>query len=64
MVGGHRRRLHWDSSDGCRHRPHYYTRESPMQQWLNLAAALMNLTIAIVNRYNTSREQPTNETKS
>jgi hypothetical protein len=35
-----------------------------MQQWLNLAAALMNLTIAIVNRYNTSREQPTNETKS
>jgi hypothetical protein len=42
-----------------------------MQQWLdlllaaggllNLAAALTNLTNAIINHHNTSREQPTNK---
>jgi hypothetical protein len=74
MVGGHRWSLHWDSSDRVPAPAPYYTRESPMQQWLyllpaasgllNLAAALTNLTIAIINRHNSSREQPTNETKS
>ena len=45
-----------------------------MQQWhdllpiagglLNLAAALTNLTIAIINRCNTSREQQTGKTEN
>jgi hypothetical protein len=55
-----------------RRRPHYYTRESPMQQWLNLvpmagallnlAAAMTNLVSTIINRRGTTSDQVDNET--
>ena len=52
VAGGLAGELNWDSSTGSRRRPHYYTRESPMQQWLNLApmaGALLNLSAAMTN---------------
>jgi len=64
--------LHWDSSTGNRRRPHYYTRESPMQQWLNLvpmvvallnlSAAMTNLAITIINRRGTTSDRIDNDT--
>jgi hypothetical protein len=36
VAGGPAGALNWDSSTGSRRRPHYYTRESPMQHWLKL----------------------------
>jgi hypothetical protein len=64
VAGGLAGALNWDSSTGSRRRPHYYTRESPMQQWLNLipmagallslAAAMTNLAAAIMNRRSTT----------
>ena len=54
-----------------RRRPHYYTRESPMQQWLNLvpmagallnlSAAMTNLAITIMNRRGTTSDRVDND---
>jgi hypothetical protein len=71
VAGGPAGALNWDSSTGSRRRPHYYTRESPMQQWLNLvpmagallnlAAAMTNLTITIMNRRGTTSDRVDND---
>jgi hypothetical protein len=63
--------LNWDLSTGSRRRPHYYTRESPMQQWLNLvpmagallnlAAAMTNLAATIMNRRGTTSDRVDND---
>jgi hypothetical protein len=60
----------WRRSCACRRRPHYYTRESPMQQWLNLlpmagallnlAAAMTNLAATIMNRRSTTVDRAGN----
>ena len=67
VAGGLAEALNWDSSTGSRRRPHYYTRESPMQQWLNLvpmagallnlAAAMTNLAATIINRRRTTSDR-------
>ena len=46
VAGGPAGALNWDLSTGNRRRPHYYTRESLMQHWLNLVpmAGLPTLT--------------------
>ena len=71
MAGGLAGALNWDSSTGSRRRPHYYTRESPMQQWLNLvpmagallnlSAAMTNLAATIINRRRTISDQVDND---
>ena len=71
MAGGPAGALNWDSSTGSRRRPHYYTRESPMQQWLNLvpmvgallnlSAAMTNLAITIINRRGTISDRADND---
>ena len=63
--------LNWGSFTGSRRRPHYYTRESPMQQWLNivpmagallnLAAAMTNLAATIMNRRGTTSDRVDND---
>jgi hypothetical protein len=63
--------LSWDLSAGSRRRPHYYTRESTMQQWLslvpmvgavlNLSAAITNLGITIINRHAITSDRPGND---
>lgn len=72
VAGGLTGALNWDSSTGSRRRPHYYTRESPMQQWLNLipmtgallnlAAAITNLAATIMNRRGTTSDQVDDDT--
>ena len=67
VAGGTAGALNWDLSAGSRRRPHYYTREFPMQQWLNLvpmagallnlAAAMTNLASTIINRRGTTSDQ-------
>jgi hypothetical protein len=71
VAGGLARALNWEPSTGSRRRPHYYTREFPMQQWLNLvpmagallnlAAAMTNLAITIMNRRSTSDDRVDND---
>ena len=72
MAGGLAGALNWDSSAGSRRRPRYYTRESPMQQWLtlipmtgallNLAAAITNLAATIMNRRGATSDRVDNDT--
>src|SRR6478672_8235557 len=72
VAGGPAGALNWDSSTGSRPRPHYYKRESPMQQWLNLvpmagalinlAAAMTNLAATIISRRSTTGDQVDNDT--
>src|SRR5690348_667971 len=72
VAGGLAGALNWDSSTRSRRRPHQYTRESPMQQWLNLipmagallnlSAAMTNLAITIMNRHGTTSGRVDNDT--
>ena len=71
VAGGLAGALNWDPSTGSRRWPHYYTREFPMQQWLNLvpmvgallnlSAAMTNLAIAIINRRRTASDRVDND---
>ena len=71
VAGGLAGALNLDLSTGSRRRPHYYTRESPMQQWLdlvpmagallNLAAAMTNLASTIMNRRGTTSDRVDND---
>ena len=72
MAGGLAGALNWGSSTRSRRRPHYYARESPMQQWLNLipmagallnlSAAMTNLAITIMNRRGTTSDRVDDDT--
>jgi hypothetical protein len=72
VAGGLAGALNWDLSAGSRRRPDYYTRESPMQQWLNLipmagallnlSAAMTNLAITIMNRRGTTSDRIDDDT--
>jgi hypothetical protein len=71
VAGGLAGALNWDLSKRSRRRPRY-TREFPMQQWLNLApmagallnlaAAMTNLAATIINRRGTTSDQVDNDT--